>query len=124
MNIRRQVWLILAAALTIASGCKKTSAPDDNVWAVVDGTPITRAEVDKYYRTQLNPDAPAPSQDEALSLRLNVLDELINNHILLEKAKALGVPLVQIVGELVSDIQMLTIEHDLHTIEAAALIAP
>jgi peptidyl-prolyl cis-trans isomerase SurA len=57
---------------------------------MVDGAPITRTEVDKYYRTQLNPDAPQPSQDEALSLKLNVLDELINNHILLEKAKTLG----------------------------------
>jgi peptidyl-prolyl cis-trans isomerase SurA len=44
----------------------------------------------RHYRTQLNPDAPQPSQDEALSLKLNVLDELINNHILLEKAKTLG----------------------------------
>ena len=52
--------------------------------------PLRSAEVDKYYRTQLNPDAPQPSQDEALSLKLNVLDELINNHILLEKAKKLG----------------------------------
>jgi peptidyl-prolyl cis-trans isomerase SurA len=60
------------------------------VWGMVDGTPITSVEVDKFYRTQLNPDAPQPSQDEALSLKLNVLDELINNHILLEKAKALG----------------------------------
>jgi peptidyl-prolyl cis-trans isomerase SurA len=90
VSMRGQGWLVLAAALAIASGCKKSSAPDDNVWGVVDGTPITHAEVDKYYHTQLNPDAPAPSQDEALSLKLNVLDELINNHILLEKAKTLG----------------------------------
>lgn len=88
--MRGRGWLALAAFLAVASGCKKASAPDDNTWAIVDGTPITRVDVDKYYRTQLNPDAPAPSQDEALSLRLNVLDELINNRILLEKAKALG----------------------------------
>ena len=87
----RHGWLILAAALAVASGCKKAPVvPDEGVWAVVDGTPITRTEVDKYYRTQLNPDAPEPSQDEALSLKLNVLDELISNHILLEKAKAMG----------------------------------
>src|SRR5271167_694059 len=81
---------MLAAALAVVSGCKKPAAPDENVWGVVDGAPITRAEVDKYYRTQLNPDAPQPSQDEALSLKLNVLDELINNQILLERAKKLG----------------------------------
>jgi len=84
-------WLVLAAALAVVSGCKKpVTQPDEGVWGMVDGAPITRAEVDKFYRTQLNPDAPQPSQDEALSLKLNVLDELINNHILLEKAKALG----------------------------------
>jgi peptidyl-prolyl cis-trans isomerase SurA len=82
---------VLAAALAVVSGCKKTvQQPDAGVWGIVDGTPITSAEVDKFYRTQLNPDAPQPSQDEALSLKLNVLDELINNHILLEKAKALS----------------------------------
>src|SRR5246127_1493826 len=84
--------LILAAALAVASGCNKKApvAPDEGVWAVVDGTPITRTEVDKYYRTQLNPDSPEPSQDEALSLKLNILDELINNQILLQRAKKTG----------------------------------
>jgi peptidyl-prolyl cis-trans isomerase SurA len=82
---------VLAAALAVVSGCKKAAQqPDEGVWGMVDGAPITSAEVDKFYRTQLNPDAPQPSQDEALSLKLNVLDELINNHILLEKAKTLG----------------------------------
>jgi peptidyl-prolyl cis-trans isomerase SurA len=82
---------VLAAALAVVSGCKKAAQrPDEGVWGMVDGAPITSVEVDKFYRTQLNPDAPQPSQDEALSLKLNVLDELINNHILLEKAKTLG----------------------------------
>lgn len=91
-NSRTFGWggLLLAASLAVLAGCKKQVVVDENVWAVVDGTNITRPEVDKYYRTQLNPDAPEPSQDEALSLKLNVLDELINNRILLEKAKALG----------------------------------
>jgi peptidyl-prolyl cis-trans isomerase SurA len=90
VRIRGRGWFVLAAALAVVSGCKKAAAPEEGVWAVVDGAPITRTEVDKYYRTQLNPDAPEPSQDEALSLKLNVLDELVNNHILLEKAKTLG----------------------------------
>jgi peptidyl-prolyl cis-trans isomerase SurA len=90
VRIGGREWLLLAAALAVLSGCKKPVVPDENVWAVVDGASITRDEVDKYYRTQLNPDAPQPSQDEALSLKLNVLDELVNNHILLEKAKTLG----------------------------------
>ena len=88
-----QGWAALAALLAFTSGCnnnRQAAQPEEGVWAIVDGTPVTRAEVDKYYRTQLNPDAPEPSQDEALSLRLNILDELINNHILLERARKLG----------------------------------
>jgi peptidyl-prolyl cis-trans isomerase SurA len=82
--------LLLAAILTMAAGCQKQQRPSDNVWAVVNGKNITRAEVEKYYHTQLNPGAPAPSQDEALSLMLNILDELINNQILLQGARKLG----------------------------------
>jgi peptidyl-prolyl cis-trans isomerase SurA len=60
------------------------------VWAVVNGKEIKRADVDKYYRTRVNPEGQEPSQEEALSLKLNVLDELINNEILLERAKKLN----------------------------------
>jgi peptidyl-prolyl cis-trans isomerase SurA len=60
------------------------------VWGVVNGKEIRREEVDKYYRTRVNPEGQEPSQEEALSLKLNVLDELINNEILLEKAKKLN----------------------------------
>ena len=90
MRKRAQGALLLAAILTMAAGCQKQSQPSEGVWAVVNGQNITRAEVDKYYRTQLNPGAPEPSQDEALSLMLNILDELINNQILLQRAKKLG----------------------------------
>jgi peptidyl-prolyl cis-trans isomerase SurA len=82
--------LLLAAILTTAAGCQRQSQPTDGVWAVVNGKNVTRAEVDKYYRTQLNPAAPEPPQDEALSLKLNILDELINNQILLQRARKLG----------------------------------
>jgi peptidyl-prolyl cis-trans isomerase SurA len=82
--------LALAAILAIVSGCQKQSQPSEGVWAVVNGKEVTRAEVDKYYRSQLNPDAPEPSQDETLSLKLNILDELVNNQILLQRAKKLG----------------------------------
>ena len=84
--------LILSGILLcgIATGCKKESAPGPDVWAVVNGKDISRAEVDKYYRTRVNADAPAPSQEEALSLKLSILDELINNEILIERANKMN----------------------------------
>jgi peptidyl-prolyl cis-trans isomerase SurA len=90
VRIRARGTLLLAASLAVLSGCQKQTQPAEGVWAVVNGMNITRAEVDKYYRTQLNADSPEPAQDEALSLKLNILDELINNQILLQRAKRTG----------------------------------
>jgi peptidyl-prolyl cis-trans isomerase SurA len=73
-----------------AGGCKQEVQHAPDVWAVVNGTEIKRDDVDKYYRTRVNPEGQQPSQEEVLSLKLNVLDELINNEILLERAKKLN----------------------------------
>ena len=85
---------ILAATLLVSalsvSGCKHDAPPGADVWAVVNGEQVHRAEAEKYYKSRLNPQAPTPSQEEALSLTLNVLDELINNDILIQRARKLG----------------------------------
>jgi peptidyl-prolyl cis-trans isomerase SurA len=73
-----------------SAGCNKQAQHAPDVWAVVNGHEIKRDEVEKYYRTRVNPEGQEPSQEEALSLKLNVLDELINNEILLERAKKLN----------------------------------
>ncbi len=72
------------------AGCKPSERHASDVWAVVNGTEIKRDEVEKYYRTQVNPEGQEPSQEEALSLKLNVIEQLINNEILLERAKKLS----------------------------------
>jgi peptidyl-prolyl cis-trans isomerase SurA len=81
----------LAGAMLLGlAGCKQEVQHSPDVWAVVNGKEIKRADVDKYYRSRVNPEGQEPSQEEALSLKLNVLDELINNEILLERAKKLN----------------------------------
>ena len=85
---------VLAAALFLsafgASGCKRDAPPAPDVWALVNGEEIHSAQAEKYYASRLNPQASTPSQEEALSLTLNILDELINNDILIQRAKKLG----------------------------------
>src|SRR5215469_4281398 len=81
---------LAALALSIMAGCTKQAQHGPDVWAVVNGKEIKRDEVDKYYRTRVNPEGQEPSQEEALTLKLNVLDELINNEILSERAKKLN----------------------------------
>jgi peptidyl-prolyl cis-trans isomerase SurA len=88
----------LAAAVVLAAlvlgGCKHTEAPPSpDVWAVVNGQPISKAQVEKYYRSRINAQgqtAAAPSQDEALSLTLSIVDQLINEELLLQRAKQMG----------------------------------
>jgi peptidyl-prolyl cis-trans isomerase SurA len=80
----------VAVLLLGLAGCRQERQPSPDVWAVVNGQEIRRDDVEKYYRTQVSPDGQEPSQEESLSLKLNVLDELINNEILLERAKKLN----------------------------------
>jgi peptidyl-prolyl cis-trans isomerase SurA len=83
----RPRFLILAALLAcVLTSCRREVAPGPDVWAVVNGADVTRAEVEKNFRLGLNPDSPAPSHDEALSLKLTILEELINSEILLQRA--------------------------------------
>jgi len=82
--LRGEAWLPLAAlAVSIGAGCMRQTQHAPDVWAAVNGREIKRDEVDKYYRTRVNPEGQEPSEEEALSLKLNVLDELIYNEILL-----------------------------------------
>jgi peptidyl-prolyl cis-trans isomerase SurA len=85
--------LLLAGALLAAMGalaCSRQAAPAPDVWAVVNGKEIKRDQVDKHYRTSVNPEGPEPSPEMGLSAKLNILDQLIDNEILLERAKKLS----------------------------------
>jgi peptidyl-prolyl cis-trans isomerase SurA len=91
-GVKRATALLPLAAMLFAvlAGCNKPTQHAPDVWALVNGKEIKRDEVEKYYRTRVNPEGQEPSQEESLSLKLNVLDELINNEILLERAKKLN----------------------------------
>jgi peptidyl-prolyl cis-trans isomerase SurA len=89
--LKAKVTILAAlAACAFAASCKKEQAPGPDVWAVVDGKEVARSEVEKSYRSRVNPEGPPPSQEEALSLELTILDQLVNNEILLERANKLN----------------------------------
>ena len=89
--MRRTILVFAAlAACAFGASCKKEAAPGPDVWAVVNGKQIERSQVEKYFRTRVNAEAPEPSQEEALSLKLSILDELVNNEIMLERATKLN----------------------------------
>jgi peptidyl-prolyl cis-trans isomerase SurA len=93
-GLRRASVLLPAAGLLLSawsfSGCKQVEHHSADVWAVVNGTEIKRDEVEKYYKSQVPAEGQKPTQEDSLSLKLNVVEQLINNEILLERAKKLN----------------------------------
>jgi parvulin-like peptidyl-prolyl isomerase len=88
----------LAAALS-AAACRATppgqaSVVTADTWAVVDGRTISRQEVEMAYRRAQNAAQPL-SDEEALTAKLNLLDELIVQDILLARAKQLKLEIGQ-----------------------------
>jgi hypothetical protein len=71
-------------------GAAATAKPSANAWAVVNGKEITKDEVDKAYRRAAADQQPV-SEEEALTAKLNVLNEMIVTELLLSKAAALKI---------------------------------
>jgi len=78
---------VVTMALSLLGACKQQERHSADVWAVVNGVEIKRDEVEKYYHSRINPEAQETSPEEILSGKLNVVEQLINNEILLERAK-------------------------------------
>lgn len=75
-------------ALVVAAGCKGKQGAD--VMAKVNGRNITNVEVEKYYSNQTAGAPQQPTEEQATSLRLSILRELIDNEILMQRAEKLG----------------------------------
>ncbi len=84
--------LLAAVALLMAVSflaCSRKD-PGKDVMAVVNGHKILGAEVEKYYLNKTAGAPQQPSAEEAASLRLNILRDLIDNEILTQRAEKLG----------------------------------
>ena len=94
LKTKRQVCRALAIAaaaalLTLAASCGKKAGEDDVV-ASVDGRKIYRADLEKYYENQQSETEQKLSGEQATSLRLGILRQLIDNEILMRRAEKLG----------------------------------
>jgi peptidyl-prolyl cis-trans isomerase SurA len=94
---RRALLLFVLALAAVAGAChSKPAAPpspppvSQEVWAVVDGREIRREEVEKAYRRTMQAN-PAISEEEATTAKLNLLEQLIGQDILLAKANELKI---------------------------------
>jgi len=76
--------MALAAAVGL-SGCRGRH-DQRQVWAEVNRQPIFRDEVERAYRQQLPGGEASISGEQALSLKLSLLNELIDNQLLVQRA--------------------------------------
>jgi peptidyl-prolyl cis-trans isomerase SurA len=97
----RPRWILVSIVLVAAwpsMACRSTpsSAPavSADTWAVVDGRNISRQDVDAAFRRTQNAAQPL-SDEETLTAKLNLLDELIVQDILLAKATQLKLEVAQ-----------------------------
>jgi peptidyl-prolyl cis-trans isomerase SurA len=93
----RPTLLLTLALAVVAAACQSkppspasSASPSANAWAVVDGREITRDDVDRAYRRRSQPSQPV-SEDEALAVKLAILDELIVQDLVLAKARELKI---------------------------------
>src|SRR5438105_5139017 len=91
----RHLFVVLSAlaAACVAAACRATPTPpakeiSADTWAVVDGRAITRDDVDKAYR-RTGDASRTLSEEEALTAKLSLLNDLIVQDILLAKAREL-----------------------------------
>ena len=80
---------LTSSTLMLVAGCHK--GPSDGVVATVNGRPIQRADMDKIYSAQLaqNPQQ-QPSTDQANATRLQILQALIVDEIVEQRAAKEG----------------------------------
>ena len=90
-NSRFRYSLLCCLALSLGAlvSCQSKSGGDD-VMASVDGRKIYRADVEKYYENQTAGSEQQPAGEQATSLRMGILRDLIDNEILMRRAEKLG----------------------------------
>lgn len=81
--------LCLLACLTLLSACQRRDSAGDGA-ARVNGKKILRSEVEKYYKNQTTGSPEQPQGEQATSLQLSILKELIDNEIMMQRAEKLG----------------------------------
>jgi peptidyl-prolyl cis-trans isomerase SurA len=82
--------LCLLACLLPLSACQRKDSAGGDGAARVNGKKILRSEVDKYYKNQTAGSPEQPQGEQATSLQLNILNELIRNELMVQRAEKLG----------------------------------
>lgn len=85
---------LITASCSRTSGPPSAPPPSATAWAVVNGKEISKDDVEKAYRRNApTANQPQPSEEEAMTAKLNLLNELIVQELLLAQAASLKIEL-------------------------------
>ena len=84
------VRVLLTGALLFAFVACQSKQGSSDVMASVDGRKIYRSDVEKYYQNQTSGSDQHPTAEQATTVKLGILKELIENEILMHRAEKLG----------------------------------
>jgi peptidyl-prolyl cis-trans isomerase SurA len=89
-NVRRHVALGAILCAGLAGACNRATQPANitaATWAVVDGREISKDEVEKAFRANVDPST-LVTDDEILTAKLSIVDDMITQSVLEAKAEA------------------------------------
>lgn len=88
--VRRHFVVGALFAAFLAGACSKTSQAQSipaTTWAVVDGRTISRDDIEKVFRATVDP-ATLTSDEDILSAKLSIVDDMISQDVLAQRAIA------------------------------------
>jgi peptidyl-prolyl cis-trans isomerase SurA len=90
----KRIFVLLPAAVAVltSASCKRT--PPANVAAEVNGHAITFADLDKIYQSQYPQNVERSNEDQVMTNKLDVLNSMITNEIMLQRAEKQGLTAV------------------------------
>jgi peptidyl-prolyl cis-trans isomerase SurA len=93
MNLERKSLAVpFVCVLTLAGACDgPVTPPSPDVVALVGDYQVKKDDVEHAYRRLVQPSAAQPSDDEMNSVKLNIVEELINQQILIARAEGLKI---------------------------------
>ena len=89
-DLRKNAFALMILGMALSASSCSMKNPGEDVAAAVDGQKIYRADVEKYYQTQTAGSTQPISDEQATSLRLSILEKLIENELLMHRATKLG----------------------------------
>jgi len=82
----KRLALVVGVVMLVGHGCKKGPTIEPGTAAVVNRTEIRNSDVERVFQNRIKTSGQPPSAEEASTLRLNILSQLINEEILMQRA--------------------------------------